>query len=50
MPVTLSIIIAVAGFLTACFFTYKAYSVSKKSAEDIISHRNQSGLDPGQLG
>jgi len=42
MPVTLSIIIAIAGFLTACFFTYKAYAVAKKSAEDKISHHKQS--------
>jgi len=42
MPVILSIIIAIAGFLTACFFTYKAYSIAKKSAEDKISHHNKS--------
>ncbi|MDR3695292.1 hypothetical protein [Mucilaginibacter sp.] len=42
MPVILSIIIAIAGFLTACFFTYKAYSIAKKSAQDKISHHNKS--------
>ena len=41
MSVILSIIIAIAGFLTACFFTYKAFSVAKKSAEDKISHHNK---------
>ncbi len=41
MQVTLSIIIAIAGFLIACFFTYKAYVVAKKSAEDEISHHRQ---------
>jgi predicted peroxiredoxin len=42
MPVVLSIIIAVAGFATACFFTYRAYSIAKKSAQDKISHHNKS--------
>jgi len=41
MPVTLSIIIAIAGFLNACYFTYRAYSVAKKSAEDKISHHKK---------
>jgi hypothetical protein len=42
MPVTLSIIIAIAGFLNACFFTYRAYNIAKKSAEDKISHHKKS--------
>ena len=42
MPVILSIVIAIAGFVTACFFTYKAYSIAKKSAEEKISHHKKS--------
>jgi hypothetical protein len=41
MAVTLSIIIAIAGFISACFSIYKAYSVAKTSAEDKISNRNK---------
>ncbi len=39
MAVTLSIVIAIAGFLTACAFTYKAYRLAKKSAEEQIYRR-----------